>query len=75
MNTGRHKIWFHITKKGSVYFIMENIKVTSVYVITSHLKKPIKRGKIKKAVTGKNFELFAFHVWVEGLNYKELKIS
>jgi hypothetical protein len=54
---------------------MENIKVTSVYVITPHLKKPIKRGKIKKAVTGKNFELFAFHVWVEGLNYKELKIS
>ena len=74
MNTGVHKIWFHITEKGSVYFIMENIEVTSIYLVTPRLKKPIKRGKIKKAIREKNFDLFAFHVWVESWNYKELKI-
>jgi len=73
MNTGIHKIWFHITEKGSIYFIMEDIEVTSVYIVTP-LKKPIKRGKIRKAIKGKNFNLFAFHVWVEDWNFKELKI-
>ena len=42
---------------------MENIDVTSV-IVTPHLKKPIKRGKIKKAIKEKNF-VFTFHVWVE----------
>ena len=75
MNTGIHKIWFHITEKGSIYFITKNIEITSVYLITPNLKKPIKRGKIKKAIKEKNFVLFAFYVWVEDWNYyKELKI-
>jgi hypothetical protein len=54
---------------------MKNIEITSVYLITPHLKKPIKRGKIKKAIKEENFDLFAFYVWVEDWNYyKELKI-
>ena len=74
MNTGKHNIWFYISEKGSVYFIMENIEVTSVYIVTPRLKKPIKRGKIKKAIKEKNFDLFASRVWVESWNYKELEI-
>lgn len=74
MNTGIHKIWFHITEKGSVYFILKNIKVTSVFIITPCLKKPIKRGKIKRAIKEKNFNPFVFNVRIESWNYKELEI-
>ena len=71
-NTGEHKVvWYRISEKRRLYFKVSAGEVASIFVITGrNLRKPVKRGRIKRKLATLKFEIFAYHVEIKMSSWK-----
>lgn len=59
-------MWYKINYRRRLYFKVSAGGVASIFVITGrNLRKPIKRGRIKRKLATLKFEIFAYRVEIK----------